>query len=293
MMKKNIVLIFLFFPFFSLARSGDRSEVIYGYDDRKEVHEVLDPKWQEVMRGVAIQIPAQNFATNSNGKIVLQGPTLKENHQLCIEERFIEQVSVGNCTGFLVGADLLITAGHCIPSADDCLRNRWVFGYGQEHPHQGNSIIIEQEQIYQCQEIVAQEWKGSRDYALIRLEREVTDRLPLKLRTEGGVKQEDPLVMIGHPDGIAMKWVDHARVLNSSHADYFEADLDAFHVNSGSPVLNSEGVVEGILVRGQSDYIFDAQNLCQRVHKIPDPCSEGLCQGEGVTRIGMVLEFLQ
>ena len=70
---------------------------------------------------------------------------------------------------------------------------------------------------------------------------------------------------------------------------FFSTNLDTFHVNSGSPVFNFEtGVVEGILVRGALDYVFDAASNCSRVNTIFNGCKDKSCALEDVTRISQV-----
>mgnify|MGYP000991441954 CR=1 FL=1 len=48
---------------------------------------------------------------------------------VCTSERFYAQPTSANCSGFLVGKNKLVTAGHCVKTKKDCKENYWVFGY--------------------------------------------------------------------------------------------------------------------------------------------------------------------
>lgn len=92
------------------------------------------------------------------------------------------------------------------------------------------------------------------DFALIRLDRPVRGRNPVLLNRDD-VSEGTPLLMIGNPDGLPLKVAGNARV-RQLFQNYFVANLDAFHGNSGSPVFNAgTGLLEGLLSRGKErDY---------------------------------------
>ena len=49
------------------------------------------------------------------------------------------------------------------------------------------------------------------------------------------------------------------------------ASIDGFHGNSGSAVVNTHTLeVEGILVRGHKDFIYNARRKCAEVSVTPD-----------------------
>ena len=127
------------------------------------------------------------------------------------------------------------------------------------------------------------------DFAIIRLRRPVLDRSPLQYRQSGTVPSNQELIVIGHPSGLPTKVSDEAEVSGNEMPAFFLSNLDAFGGNSGSPVLDAEtGIVEGVLVRGEYDYV--RQNGCKR----PKFCANDMtgCSGEGATRITEVLPFL-
>jgi DNA replication protein DnaC len=91
------------------------------------------------------------------------------------------------------------------------------------------------------------------DWALLKLDREVAcDPLPLNLNK---VADKIELYMLGHPNGLPLKFTYNGKLEGNTESDFFECKLDAFRGNSGSPVLNKEtNQVVGILIEGNTDY---------------------------------------
>jgi hypothetical protein len=76
-----------------------------------------------------------------------------------------------------------------------------------------------------------------------------------------------------------MKVAAGAAVRDNTPSAFFVANLDTYGGNSGSPVFNSvTHEVEGILVRGEADFV--QQGNC-RVSLV---CPSTGCRGEDVTR---------
>ena len=121
------------------------------------------------------------------------------------------------------------------------------------------------------------------DWALIRLDRKVTGHEPLKYDTSDSVKNGDPLVVIGHPAGLPTKVAGGATVRDASPKGYFVANLDTYGGNSGSAVFNAKtGVIVGILVRGENDYVY--KDGCS----VSNVCPSTGCRGEDVTKLNAV-----
>jgi hypothetical protein len=128
------------------------------------------------------------------------------------------------------------------------------------------------------------------DFALIRLTRKVTDRRILAFRTAGKIEDASEIVVIGHPTGLPTKVADGAFVRGNDNPFYFVTNLDTFGGNSGSAVFNAKtGVVEGILVRGETDYVIDPGKSC----RVPNRCSMDSCRGEDVTRMTNLSEEIR
>jgi V8-like Glu-specific endopeptidase len=185
------------------------------------------------------------------------------------------------CSGFLVSENVLVTAGHCIKNDADCASYKWVFDYKMDHDKQ-DSMTVPSSSVYGCSKIISRtlDQFSKDDYAVIQLDRKVTDRRPLHFRRSGGINVGDSVVVIGHPSGLPTKIADGANV-RSRNTKFFVANLDTYGGNSGSAVFNQKtGDVEGILVRGENDYVQSARG-CMVSNKCP---ADG-CRGEDVTYI--------
>ena len=258
-------------------------KVIYGEDNRVDVYASTNTMFMELSRSTAAQIPYTNITyLRQDSKAEIKAENLGD-LGMCPEERFAGQVTAARCSGFLVGPDLLVTAGHCARTASDCSANAWVFDYKVDPNHpQVNKVPIDS--VYGCKEILSQTMDPDTmdDYALIRLNRRATNRPPLQYRREGKIEEGTPLVVIGHPSGLPTKIADGASVRSSEENAYFVANLDTYGGNSGSAVFDAEtGIVEGILVRGDTDYEYAPGRNC-RISKV---CPKDGCRGEDVTRI--------
>ena len=114
-------------------------------------------------------------------------------------------------------------------------------------------------------------------------------RIIPNLDTYYQLKDLQKLFVIGHPGGITSVISDGAQVRSNQNLHFFQANLDTFEGNSGSPVFSEDtGVLEGILVRGENDWQYDRQAKCYR----PRKCSNDQCRGEDVTRITSLSELL-
>jgi hypothetical protein len=74
-------------------------------------------------------------------------------------------------------------------------------------------------------------------------------------------------------------------VRDASKPGFFVANLDTYGGNSGSAVFNAAtGLVEGILVRGEQDYVQKGD--C----RVSNVCPADGCRGEDVTKIAAVAD---
>jgi V8-like Glu-specific endopeptidase len=253
------------------------SGLIYGNDDRYEVDQYTDSEFIEKAAAVAMRVPARKLTENTSDPTILNFLSRKLKQvipQLCQTERFIEQPSVGDCSGFLIAPNILVTAGHCASNANECADNNWVFDFKE------GTTSFKKANVYSCKRILYQKnsytEKEVKDYAVIELDRFVAGRTPLSFRKSGIVALETPLVVIGHPLGLPMKISDGARVTPMNDLErertlhswwlrrnYFTTNLDSYGGNSGSPVFNkTTGLVEGILIQGAEDFVFNEETRC-------------------------------
>ena len=274
----------------SLSVQASNNKVIYGEDDRLDVFETTDSLHYELAKSTAAMISGSSIKTNGD-MAVISGSTL-EARGICSTAKFADQITAANCSGFLVGEDLLVTAGHCIRSAGDCRSYKWVFDFAIKSASVDKARFeVDKSSVYGCKEIVEQSLNRSTqdDFALIRLDRKVTDRTVLTVRTEGKVADKTELVVIGHPTGLPTKVADGAIVRSNGNSVYFQSNLDTFGGNSGSAVFDAKtGQVEGILVRGETDYVYDYNQGC----RVPKECTNEGCRGEDVTRITNIKKLM-
>lgn len=267
-----------------------KPKVIYGNDDRRDLYQITDSAWKTLADSTVALVNASNIQTDpSQNQFKLKGPKFGEKRQLCRSERFFEQQSSSFCSGFLVAPDIIATAGHCVKSQIDCNNTRFVFGFSI-YSEGSIPTNIPAHEVYACSELLGQELNDQgADWALVRLNRPVAGHAPLSVNLQGNIIKDAPLVVIGHPSGLATKLAGGANVRDASHAEYFVANADSYGGNSGSAVFNAEtGLVEGILVRGTSDFIYDVAKKCY-VSRI---CAPNECRGEDATKMSAVKGLL-
>jgi len=266
--------------------AGYVEKVVYGEDNRLDVFESQNSLHKKLAASTAAMIPNNSLIEKGDSFIVKSG-TL-EGDGICADARFAKQQTAAMCSGFLVGKDLLLTAGHCVESIRDCEANSWVFNFSNDSGVK-SAFEINKQDIYKCSQIISRELDQSteNDFALIKLDRE-TNRAPLTYRTSGKISDSAKLVVIGHPSGLPTKISDGANVRGNKNKYYFQSNLDTFGGNSGSAVFDTaSGMVEGILVRGERDYVMDSVSNCYR----PKLCKMDACRGEDVTRITNIKEL--
>jgi V8-like Glu-specific endopeptidase len=262
--------------------SGDYTllgPIVYGEDNRIEIYQIDNSRIINLAMATAAFIPAKFLKRDGDLISIVGADTLQEKinryhypAKLCSQERFKDQPVASVCTGFLVDRDILITAGHCIN--DDyfnCSNSYWVFGHAYVKNVNGklsDPLNIPADDIYRCFIVERKFNVDGDDYAILKLDRPVTDRQPLKIRRSGQVDNHNKLYIIGHPSGLPSKYAGNAIIRDNSDPKFFTSNLDGFSGNSGSPVFNKNThIVEGLLLRGGHDYTYDEQNQCIEVNK--------------------------
>ena len=123
----------------------------------------------------------------------------------CSDEPFGSQPTAPFCTAFMVGEDLIATAGHCVDESD-LSSVRFLFGF--EMTDATTPILtFQQNQVYTGIEIVHHGGTGDLDHAIVRVDRVITapGATALPIRRSGAVALGDRVGVIGHPYGLPKK----------------------------------------------------------------------------------------
>ena len=264
------------------------TKVIYGEDDRLDLHEVCNDSYLEMAKSTVALIHSSITSDTETG-IQVYSTTFGSSYDLCDEEPFYEQPIAPFCSGFLIAPNKIVTAGHCVTSQMECEEILFVFDYSL-HSADSDLNMFPNDNIYSCQELIHRDSQTiGADFAIIELDRDVARRKPLPLRKSGEISVGNPLMVIGHPSGLPTKISSGASV-QSLNESYFTADLDTYGGSSGSPIINKESkLVEGILSRGEVDYVWNNEGQCNMSNHCGD---NDTCSGEDVTKISEILEYI-
>ncbi len=263
-------------PYVDTGGKGD----LIGGDSRFEVHDPNVPQvYRQVAESTALIFSTLNIADIDANTIRLNSRTMNqkklqsEGMPLCSTERFRDDAAPGYCTGFLIGPDLVATAGHCVNGHTLCQNMAFAFGFSKDNPSD-TALTLPREDFYRCETIVGQEYDQGeqtlqefangelwQDWAVIKLDRPVTGRRPLPVDLSASPAVGESVTAVGHPSGLAMK-VTRGKVVSNANPEYYTTDLDIYKGNSGSPVVDTSGVVRGIVVRGSGGASFIENNGC-------------------------------
>jgi hypothetical protein len=263
---------------------GGTPRVIYGpNDDRGEVEDGIDSDgtvalmdWSSLQYKQATD--TWDITSNETFSSV-------SGYEVCDHEPYKGQPNPAWCSGFLVAPDIIATAGHCM---DWCSDTAFVFGF--QTVNGVPRMTFNNDDVYGCGTVLAAQQTGSgSDWALVQLDRPVVGHTPLAIRESGIIPDNEPIYVIGHPVGLPKKFAGGATVRDNTQGPYFVAPLDTYGGNSGSATFNmNTGVVEGILVRGEVDFVYNETLECVESNW----CSYSGCTGEDVTRITEIQLYL-
>jgi V8-like Glu-specific endopeptidase len=241
-------------------------------DHRKNIYEIKDrggfyPIAAERSESVACMINQYYFRRTSDGEYFVDTETLNQHLQWSYstqcgeQESFLDEPVPGSATAFLVDNRFILTAGHVVcKNKSDILNEERirktlvVFGFQKNQPNQ-STYKFKEKDIYRIRKVVAYRYSQGADWALIKVDRAVEGRTPLRIDFVSEISLNADLYMLGHPSGLPLKFVDGAKVRNIRPSS-FQTDLDGFGGNSGSPVFDkTRHLVIGILVSGPArDY---------------------------------------
>jgi hypothetical protein len=256
--------------------AGGKSDY-YGTDDRQEIRDADDPRVAEWARSIAVLVVAERLTSAGHNRLTTSAPTLAEKVGLCADERFADQPAPGFCSAFLVGRDLVATAGHCLAKRG-CEEIAFVFDF-QEGGASADPTRIPADRVFFCHEVLARQFaqeKSGPDYALLRLDRPAIDRTPFELQIDppavGG-----RVALLGFPSGIWAK-ADLAGRVRRVGDNRVTTSLDSFPGHSGAVVLDlATGRAFGVHVEGSSPSFLQESECartvgCEKVVLDGDEC---------------------
>lgn len=242
--------------------------VIYGQDSRFEA----TPQYAKITAAMAIFFPNSRLVPANSKYYFVKTESFAQTANLCPGERFAHQPIFGTCSGALVGPDLVLTAGHCVSAPEVCRDYSITFGWDVNKAKTG---ILSKDEIYRCQKIlkIRDEPSNGYDYALIKLDRKVSIQ-PLKI-----AKKINPnfLLSASNPHGLPLKY-DVAIGLEAYSPTMFKVKVDTSHSSSGSPLMDADGNIVGVLSMGNLDYygVTMAGKTCYRLNV----CKGNECTGQ-------------
>lgn len=233
-------------------------KVIYGNDDRIDVYQENNAERRAWADAVCALVEWSDLQDNQDGTYFLKTEAYRvAGKPPCSGEAFSTQPMGAYCSGFMAADDIIVTAGHCL-TLDRLSDFAIVFGFDMLDANTPR-YLFDWSQVYFAVEVLAYQYTPTLDFAVVRVDRSITapGASPLPMRESGLVEIGTPVGVIGHPFGLPKKlaFSSDTQVRRIDAPYFFFANVDAFSGNSGSPVFNAAtGMVEGILVRGNTDF---------------------------------------
>lgn len=282
----KIIVITVFISVCTIVSADEKP--VYGSDDRLEILH-SDTITCQVARSTVAIFPESEFSNTSGNRWMVRGTETLGHKGWCADERFSNQLSLVNCSGFLIASDRIVTAAHCINATDDpygpglnCAGLILVFDY-QIADDGELPVVYSSEQVRRCSVVLdGEEVSGGKDWRVIQLDQSVA-RHPLTLMISDTLPAlGESMTVVGHPLGLPMKSARNGSIRNDTQEKSFVLNIDSYEGNSGSAVFVDAGgtpLVVGMLTSGSLDFEQTDQS-CRRSRV----CNDGECGGETVTR---------
>lgn len=229
---------------------------------------------------------AQSDSTQISIKSLVFGNVL----QICQQERFREHLMLGDCSGFAINKNQIVTARHCIPDQKSCDDRVIIFGHQRPINNE-----FSPDQVFECKRIDASLEKNLGDLVLVTLNKPLPHEVPLKLpRADSnwppvGLDLSFNAFVLGHPFGLSMIAAPLKSQFKHQTDISFGAQADVSQGASGSPLINTQsGEILGVLTGGDFDLKWNESQACNQSHI----CQDGECKGELFTSAQTLVKLL-
>ena len=262
----------LFFMTFIMLHSY--ASIFFG-DDRKDFHEIKDPKIIELSSSIPSLIQKHKLVEKEDGWEVNTNSLASGAYKFCSDANFAQEKLLANCSASLIAPDLVLTAAHCIDKdKPDSIYHTSayliVFDYKKTHADEQVSFLPK-ENVYEIEDempLYEFSWNNMLNVAILKLKRPVTDRKPIKLNLDHDYATSTALFVLGYPMGISQKLTDESNIVSSGVTqNSFRHYLDTFSVNSGSAIFDKDTYeIIGVHVRGTMGKDPSGRNDCRDWH---------------------------
>lgn len=276
----------------SLKPAIASNKAIYGEFDIKDISQTTSYKIRKSASSTALMVAKHALREEVKDSLYsIRSNKLSRKLPLCGDNFEKDELSLGSCSAFLVGANKVLTAGHCLLHADwDCKQKAFVFDVKKDLFTDTESQYFVKSQVYGCSKILkhVNDPDTGLDFSLIELDREVKGRNILKLSSDES-EIDDGLYMIGHPLGISSRLSDNAFIRDIKD-NFYVSNLDSFIGNSGSAVFSSDSdELVGLLARGEDDFVWNSEKKCNELVV----CKNDECRGEEIIKSSVILAEIE
>ena len=270
-------------------------------DDRTDVYAHPDPTLVDLaLHSTPTLLRTSGVPTPA---VIAASTTLQNLHNLCPTERFLNDPTVGHCSGVLVDDDLVLTAGHCFTGS--IVGSTWAFGYYR--PSATTVATMTSADTFTVSEVVLMGGTTDpNDYAFVRLDRSAAPRFTPARVAFGTypLSYGAPVATIGSSAGMPLK-IDSGGTVRSSTTSgaFYEVSLDLFRGNSGGAIYAREGnTVAAIATRATGgEYVEGPTGTCNVASQwtltpvgqgtVIRPMLNALCATPGFTSSRLCFKF--